>query len=236
MVSNYDELLQKFENEVEYEYSSRIEELQKCENCIELASNNEDEKIIYRKMLVLMVYSYFEGFCKKSLMIYADYINKLDLSTSEVTLGLAATSLGKEFDLLENTSRHPLELKGVLIDKDSMLHKYSRRIEFLGNYEHHFSKKVKIPDTTVNTESNLKSYVLKSILYKLDIDYTTVDPFQNTINMLLGKRNSIAHGDRVRGVDALKYDDYRSQTLKLMGEIKSIVINSFRNKAFLKTE
>lgn len=234
MIINYEKLLQDLENEIEYEYSSRIEELCKCENCIELATHDDEEKKIYRKMLIVMMYSYFEGFCKKALTIYADYISRLNLKTNEVTLGLAASSLEKEFNLLEDTNYHPIELHGELIDKDSRLHRYSRRKEFMGAYSNLIIKKVKIPENAVNTESNLKSYVLKSLLYKFDIDYTAVDPYQHTINELLGKRNSIAHGDTVRGVELVNYEDYKSKTLHLMEAIKNIVINSFRNKAFLK--
>lgn len=234
MVTNYEKLLQKFEDEIEYEYSIRLEELSKYENYIELATDDENEKDIYRKMLVVMIYSYFEGFCKKALLIYIDYINKLHLSTSEVTLGLAASSLEQEFNLLEKTNHNPIGLKGDLIDNDSKLHKYSRRKEFMSNYDKCFSKQVHISDATIDTESNLKSYVLKSLLYKLDIDYTTVDPYQNTINELLGKRNSIAHGDIVRGIDTLKYNDYKSKTINLMDGIKSIIINSYKDKSFLK--
>lgn len=234
MKVGFAELIEKFESEIEYAYLFRLDEFTKFENCINLTDDNEDNLKIYRKMLVVMMYSYFEGFCKNLLMIYANYISKLELTVSEVTSGLAATTLEHEFNLLENSNHKPIELKGELIDKDGKLHRYSRRKEFIENNGMSLNKFVNIPDETIDVESNLKSYVLKSLLYKLDIDYTIVDSYQGTLNELLGRRNAIAHGDMVNGVELSKYNDYKSKILRLMDAIKSTVIDAFRNETFLK--
>ena len=233
MLANFDELLQNFEGDIEYQYSCRVEEFRKCENCINLTNDSESNKDIYRKMLVVMMYSYFEGFCKNVLMLYAHYISSLELKVGEVTSGLAATSLEKDFNMLENSNHKPIELKGELIENDGRLHRFSRRKEFVENNNLHINKTVNIPNETIDVEDNLKSYVLKSLLYKLDIDYTIVDPYQGILNELLGKRNAIAHGDMVNGIELIKYNDYKSKILQLMDAVKTAVLEAFKNETFL---
>lgn len=234
MVNDFDELLQNFEGDVEYQYAHRIEEFNKCENCINLTNDSESNKDIYRKMLIVMMYSYFEGFCKNVLMSYANYISRLELKVNEVTSGLAATSLEEDFNQLENTNHKPIELKGRLIENDGRLHRFSRRKEFVENNNLYINKTVNISSESIDVESNLKSYVLKSLLYKLDIDYTIIDPYQEILNELLGKRNAIAHGDMVNGIELSKYNDYKSKVLKLMDIVKSAIIEAFKNETFLK--
>lgn len=229
---NYDKIYTELTDEIEYEYTQRIEELRKFERCIELSTDNNDVKNDYRKMLIVMAYAYFEGFCKKALLIYIDKINRRGLKTNEVKYGLAAISLQHEFDLLSNPNHKPIPIKGELIDKDARLHRYSRQKEFMEKYSFCMNKTVVIDEAVVDTESNLKSYVLKSLLYKLDLDYTVVDKYQNELNLLIGKRNAIVHGEVVRGISKEEYDDYIHTTEQLMQSIKAIIISAFKEEQY----
>ena len=92
---------------------------------------------------------------------------------------------------------------------------------------------VNIDDKTIDTESNLKSSVLKGLLFKLDLDYTIVDSFQSKINLLLGKRNGIAHGEITRGITKDDYKEYKQNVIELMGMLKATISNSFQNKEYL---
>lgn len=96
------------------------------------------------------------------------------------------------------------------------------------------NKILNISDDVIDTESNLKSHVLKKILFRLDMDFALVDDYQKDINELVNKRNAFAHGDRVRGPSNEEYERYKEQALNLMLKIKSIVYDNFSLKKFLK--
>ena len=231
---DYDILCNELCNEIEYEYSSRIEDLKKFENCIDLSGVSDDEKDDTRKVLIVMTYAYFEGFCKKALLIYLDYINKQKLQVKQVKSSLAASSVKHDFDLLNNQNHKPDEIKGIKISDDAKLFALSRRTEFVEKYRHIMDEYVNLEESVIDTESNLKSSVLKGLLYKLDLDYTIVDSFQGDLNKLIGIRHSIAHGEMVRGIDKTKYCEYKQNAVVLMSNVKDIIINSFRSKAYLK--
>lgn len=227
---NFNESLSE---ELERAFSCRIEELTLFENTIFLATTNEDNLGKCRKMLIVMVYAYFEGFCKDALTIYIDYINRLQVMTKDVTNGIAASSIEADYALLLNSNHKPEPLRGKLLDQDGILHQFARRKEFWGKYSQLLNKKVELSDKLIDAESNLKSDVLKKLLYKLDLDYTKVDDFQSELNHLIGIRNSVAHGNLTRGILKDTYDNYKTTATHLMKEIKELITSSYVNRIFL---
>lgn len=229
----YTEICTQLNDEIEYEYSTRIQDLQKFENCIELSVVTDEEKDNTRKVLIVMAYAYFEGFCKHALLIYADYINRQSLTVKQVKPCLAASATKHDFDLLHNPEHKPTEIRGIKIAADARLYRLSRRTEFMEKYQTIMNSTVVIDDKVVDTESNLKSEVLKSLLYKLDLDYTIVDNYQNTLNKVLGIRNAIAHGEIRRPIEKTKYEDYKNDIIALMDIVKETINSSFRDKTYL---
>lgn len=230
---SYQDICIQLNDDIEYEYSTRIEELQFFENCLELSQICEDDKSNTRKMLIVMAYAYFEGFCKHALLIYADYINRQHLLVNQVKPSIAATSAQHDFNLLENQGHKPIDIRGTRIKDDSKLFKLSRRADFISKYRSIMELQVNIDDKTLDTESNLKSSVLKGLLFKLDLDYTIVDSFQSKLNSLIGKRNGIAHGEITRGITKDDYKSYRQNLIDLMDILKSTISTSFQNKEYL---
>lgn len=229
----YQETCILLNDDLEYEYSTRVEELQKYENCLELSQVSDDEKNNNRKVLIVMAYACFEGFCKHALLIYVDYINRQNLLVKQVKSCLAATSTKRDFDLLNNPNHKPMEIRGTKIKEDGKLFVLSRRSEFMEKYRAIMDNNVYIDEETIDTESNLKSTVLKGLLYKLDLDYTVVDSYQNKLNSLLGKRNGIAHGEITRGIEKGDYQSYKNDIIDLMIRVKNVILSSFQNKDYL---
>lgn len=52
--------------------------------------------------------------------------------------------------------------------------------------------------------------------------------------MLLCRRNSIAHGDLVRGIEESEYCDYKKAAIEVMEKLKSEIINNYKYKKYLK--
>ncbi|MBU7008723.1 MAE_28990/MAE_18760 family HEPN-like nuclease [Phosphitispora fastidiosa] len=230
----FSELCENILEELEIEYSNRISELVEYENFMATYSQNEVFNENYRKMLTIMLYSYFEGFCKQSLLIYVDYLNRTNELVSRIKHGLAAATIEKSFVNLANSNHKPVDLGERALKEDGILQLYGRRREFFSEYVDIVGKTLCIPDGVVDTESNLKSSVLKKLLYKLEIDFSIVDDFQTDINEVVNKRNALAHGDRTRGVTLNEYIKYRENVINLMGLLKSTIYENFYYKKYLK--
>lgn len=231
---DYNSLCQDLFAELEEEFTVRIDELNSYENILVSSGSSEEIKEKYRKMLIVMLYAYFEGFCKKALLIYIEYINSSNLIISQVKDGLAAATLDNEFTRLLNSNYKPVILGDNALKDDGILQIYGRQKEFISSYKELMEKKVQLAHKIIDTDSNLRSHVLKKLLYRLEMNFSIVEDNQTTLNELVNKRNSIAHGDRVRGVSKPEYLDYKNKTIELMKKLKDTIYENFYNKSYLK--
>lgn len=233
---DFTELCEALRAELELEYSTRLSELVEYENFLAANSQNQTFDENYRKMLVIMLYSYFEGFCKRALLIYVDYLNRTNELVSRIKYGLAAITIEKHFLNLANPNYKPVILGERTIKEDGVLQIHGRRREFISEYIGIIEKTLCIPDSIVDTESNLRSHVLKKLLFKLEIDFTIVDDFQTDVNEVVNKRNAIAHGDRTRGFTLQEYNKYREKVINLMTILKTTIYDSYYHKKYLKDD
>lgn len=218
--------------QVEEELSWRIEELVFLRNQLSFIEK-DDDKTRYRKSLVVMLYSYYEGFCKSAFQIYVQAINSEKLTRSDVNLFIRTSSLNEIFLAYGNESKKDSRFNKFL-PEDTKLHKYSRQITFINEFSSFLSETVNLPEDIVDTESNLKPIVLKKILYRLGFPFEEIDISENTINKLLSYRNAISHGSKKAGIDAPEYEELESSVRKLMNNIREIIINSIINASYLE--
>lgn len=198
--------------------------------------SDKNDHDCYRKALVLILYSHFEGFCKDILTEYVNYINSQELSTAYITPPLKAAAMSEKFSAYDNTDQKCRIFKNLLPD-DEKLHKYSRRIDFINEIPKFFSEKAELPaETIVDPESNLKATILKKILFTLGLDHTLCDEvLSNKISRLLEFRNQIAHGSfKDKGITESQYLLVENSTTSLMEDIKCLVIKAATNKEYLE--
>ena len=221
--------------EIEREYTLRFNDLNDIENFLVASDATDEFQSLYRKMLIVMLYAYYEGFCKKALEIYAEYVNATHEYVKDLKYEIASATLRDEFEKLENRNYLPVRIRGEAIKQDNVLQRFGRRSEFFEAYEKNMGKKVNLPDNIVDTESNLSPHVLKSLLYRLSLDYTIVDSVQGNINKLVGLRNSIAHGDIVREFTEEEYKECKNAVFEVMDNLKQEIIEKYRIKGYLNT-
>ena len=228
MLKDYDSLSE----ELEFEYRKRIDELNDYEKFLLLHDTPEsDFANSYRKMLLVMLYAYFEGFCKKSFLIYIDYINQTKEPISHLQPNLAAFTMNNEFKLLNNSNHKPIRLDSEDLD-DNKLQLLGRRTEFVSKYVKQMNMSVDISEGLVDTESNLKSYVLKKLMYCLALDYEKVSSQKRIINGLVDKRNAIAHGDMARAISKAEYEKYKMNILSIMNMVRNEILAGYKNKLY----
>lgn len=220
-------------SELEEEFSWRHTEIRKLQNILSLLTD-ESEKTVYRKSLVVMLYSHFEGFCKFTFLYYIKKINGQEYKRKQLNKALITASMNTEFLAYENLDKKCKIFQRTLPD-DTALHRYSRRIDFLDAFSDLLDTIAHIPDNVVDTESNLKPIVLRKILFRLGFDISIAKKYDNDINRLLKYRNDIAHGGgKFRyGLTNDDYTDIKDATLQLMENIKELVAHSLRDETFL---
>lgn len=215
---NLDEILAELELELEW----RESELRLLKNRLPDFSKVEEQRR-YRKALVVMLYSHFEGFCKVALSIYAKAINEQKFDCGYVNDSIAAAALADVFKALENPNKKCDLFRSTLPD-DSSLHRFARQVDLVGNIRELWSRTAQIPvDDVVDTESNLSYYVIQKILYRLGLPHEAFKDFSGTIGRLIHYRHNLAHGKFMEGLDHDEYQPLEDLVLTMMREIKGIV-------------
>jgi hypothetical protein len=198
--------------DLESDRLQREAELRLVENIAARASAVSERDMLFRS-LVLLTYAHLEGFCKFALLAYTGAVNSLRLQCRDASSAIVATSLGTAFAALRDiNSKHP-ECSRKLPD-DRELHMLWRERTFVDAYDAFMARQVEIPDKIVDTRANLNSTILKRNLYQLGLDYPAVDKHKRSIDMLLGVRNAIAHGDALRVPTAVQIKEYTSAVSK----------------------
>lgn len=220
----------EFRAQLEEELSWRLEEILFFQNQGANLTGQEGDK--YRRSLILILYSNFEGLCKFSLSLYVAAVNNENIDCSAATHAIAAASLSDVFLALRDPVKKTPAFSSELPD-DSKLHRFARDREFVKNTRDIMSRKVKIPDNYIDTESNLKPIVLRKNLYKLGLAHDQFSEIESDIDRLLNIRNEVAHGASRSGVSLVLYEKLRQSTLHVMREIVVAVANAFADRHYL---
>jgi hypothetical protein len=219
--------------DIENELTWRTNEIRFFQNQSELISQ-EDQKDQFRRVLILLLYAHFEGFCKFSFLLYVNAINNENIKCKDANYTIAAATLSNVFRALRNNQSKCDIFRKTLPD-DTKLHQLSREIEFVEKTQLINDKLVVIPESIVDTESNLKPIVLRKILYSLGFPHDQFDSLEENIKELLKYRNSIAHGEMKDGINETIYNELKASTLLIMNKIKSDIMSALSNKTYLKT-
>jgi hypothetical protein len=196
-------------------------------------SGSDDEKNMIKRSLVLVAYAHLEGFCKFSLFSYTAALNSLGINCCDASIPVAAASLSKVFAALRDPqSKHPVFRRRM--PDDAQLHLAAREQIFLESFHEVSSGKLEIPDRVVDTKSNLSPDVLRKMLFQLGLSYSTVEQHQSNLAKLLGIRNAIAHGDRLRVPADLELADYIASAFAIMAFLQNEIFVALQNQVYLR--
>lgn len=217
---------------METELAWRQEELAFLKNQL---SNIQEEiqRDKYRKCLVLMLYSHFEGFIKICLLSYIQYVNSLHLKRENFNEELVVSSMHREFNAYDNNDEKCNIFKKKL-PEDKRLHRFYRRVNLLEELDVFKQNDLLIPDETVDTESNLWYIVLQKNLYKVGLPIDLFGDLSSDIDALVNRRNSIAHGTERAGVSENEYLKWETKTNRVMEEIIKCIYHNVCYEKYLK--
>lgn len=221
----------EFRAQLEEEFAWRIEEILFFQNqCAILEQEEKKEK--FRRALVLLLYSNFEGFCKFGFTLYVSAINEENIDCKDANYAIAAASLSDVFASLRDGSKKAKEFKNDNPD-DTKLHRFARDREFIERAFELMARKVNIPDKVVDTESNLKPVVLRKNLYRLGLPHDQFSSLEPEIDQLLNLRNKIAHGETKQGIPEKLYEQLKTSAFDIMSGITTGLTQAVAEKWYL---
>jgi hypothetical protein len=197
-----------------------------------LPTKQEQNK--YRRAIILLLYSHFEGFFKFALQVYVDAINGCGILCGEANHAIAAASLSEAFKALRDPSSKSDLFRNELPD-DSKLHRLTRDREFVERTHEFWNRPVCIPDDAIDVESNLKPAVLRKNIYLLGLPTERFAGVERDINNLLRIRNQIAHGASKEGIQEQAYERFRKITFGLMDILKRELTKALQEQSYRKS-
>jgi hypothetical protein len=228
---NASDLLAQLEDELTW----RQNEIRLLHNQLAFIEKNA-QRDVWRKALVVMLYSHLEGFCKSAFCYYAEAVNKEKLRRQDVNYPLAASCFEEPFKMLRDQSHKHAAFKGKTAPNDTQLHQFYRESTFIENVDAFLTESVEIPvDKVVSTESNLTPTVLQKLLYRLGFDPDALAPQHGDISLLVNNRHSIAHGRQRNGIDEMTYERVRRATYAVMDGVKRLIFLAASKKAHLRS-
>jgi hypothetical protein len=219
--------------QLERELTWRKDEMRLLHNQLEFIRKDEDKKS-YRKSLVVMLYSHYEGFCKRAFLIYINAINKERFKCSEMNDYIVTACFADIFTALDISNAKCKIFKPKLPD-DTKLHKFCRQVNFISEMDNFLSKEANIPEDVIDTESNLKREVMRKILFRLGFPYDAFKKHEDKIKDLLEARNEIAHGTFINGIEEDVYKKFERFTYEIMSELMDLLMQALINKAYLRS-
>ncbi len=150
---------------------------------------------------VALLYAHWEGFVKEVSEAYVDYISRLGLNYCQLRPNFVALAMRGRISECGGTRKTSIHLKLV----DFFLTEYNGRAQFPR-------------EGGINTESNLRSNVLKEIMVTLGLDFSLYETEATYIDThLVDARNSIAHGEPM----APTQKEYKELHQKVIGFIET---------------
>lgn len=218
--------------QIEEELTWRQNEIRFLKNQLSNIVSDSDKKR-YRKSLVVMLYSHYEGYCKTVFLIYVKTVNSNAVNRLHANDFIMAASLSDIFKAYGNLDKKSEVFKNSL-PADEKLHLFARQVDFVKAIDGLWNELLVIPEDIVDTESNLKPIVMRKILFRLGFEHDCFSKYEGEIHHLLHKRNNVAHGFEKQGVEEKEYDEVEKATYTIMNELKKMIVQALYGFKFLK--
>lgn len=195
--------------------------------------SKEGDRDRFRRAQLVMLYAHAEGFCKVALLIYLRAINDSNIPCQVASDELVASA----FDEIFHALRFGDEKGKVFATKlppDPKLFVAARRRDFIAEYENIMHRPIRLPESAINTESNLSSVVLRRNLFRLGFPPDLLAEYEANLDELVNRRNNIAHGVDESVVKSTDYDRLQRAVLQAMDSIALVIVDALDSGFYLR--
>lgn len=180
-------------------------------------SLSSDEKILYLKSIVPMIYAYLEGFIKRSLKMYLELVNEKNLTYNEISPKLLVYKIEKQYN--------------CFLDR---FEKIEKKVNLINN----FLKDIQEAEVKLffneSKVQNINCDRLNKILDEFDFENIKDKKINNGLNKLLQYRNGIAHGENSYKVSETLIVEFIDTIINTMDIISDIIVKGYNEKKYLK--
>lgn len=227
-----------FRAQLQYDLDWRKREIAILANQLDFISENDKE--IYCKALIVLLYSHFEGFCRLAFLTYLKLINDEKITRSCATEYIIASSLLDLFHDIKHTKNFNSNCCDIfnVSSNEVKFSKHFIQTQFIRKFDEILMQEINISEklsaNIVDAESNLSPKVISRILYRLGLPYDEFDRYKGNICNLLKRRNSYAHGDHVVGIKERDYRDLEESIFSMISDLMMLLTSAAENKCYLK--
>jgi hypothetical protein len=183
---------------------------------------NADNEGIYRCMLRAswaLLYAHYEGFTKFCWELLLDQVEGKKVVIEELREDFLVLALEKKFRKLRGNLNSAVLWKFFRDDLPQDLH----------------DEAVFDPDCRLETESNLWPNVFERECAKVGIVSKTLQASRARFNVLVSRRNDIAHGKNMTIKSVEEYTDYEKAVLLVMHELALQVLDILENQSYKRS-
>ncbi|MTJ55459.1 hypothetical protein FJR38_23660 [Anabaena sp. UHCC 0253] len=207
--------IDELEEIIAQDFSWRRKELTNLKNLC-LSSKNQIKNTLLKSGVVIL-YSHWEGFVKKSSIAFCEYINGKGIPYNQLICNFHVCAILEYFQ-----GQYP--------------HKnFKAALSLVDGSGIQLSNKCSInSEKYIDTKSNLNSEVLKEITMKIGIDYSLYETKENLIDQrFLGFRNAVSHGE-YRDIEESDFLELFGEITTLIEIYKNQILNSAIQESYLK--
>jgi hypothetical protein len=216
--------------ELEAELEWRQAELRFLANTLEGLNRNSDRDR-FRRVIVVMLYAHVEGFCKVAFSTYVNLLNRRRLACRDVAECIAAAAFSNVFHALAFGDRKGKVFPSAVPADDKLL-VFARQREFFVELDRLLREPISIPDSIVNTESNLGSVTLRRNLFRLGFSVNLLEHHDRALDELMNRRNNIAHGIDPAIVRESDYQRLKKATFEAKDEMALAIVDAVEQEQY----
>lgn len=178
---------------------------------------NQNHMNMLRRYIVPAIYALWEGFVKKTMLVYIREINKANIMAEALSMNilLYTTKVDENLRLTTIRDKRPVQEK------------------FIKNFRDFISLPVHIKPS-VETESNVNLEVANKLLGAFNIEQLPGNKYSGKLHKLLNYRNAIAHGDNSISVSEKDVAEFSDLIVDLMADVVIRVEKGLDIKSYLE--
>ena len=162
-----------------------------------------------------LLYAHYEGFTKFAWDLYLEALERKGMTRRDVCEELASFSLSKQFQAL----------------------KTSMPIHEIWHFcAHEFSNQMTQPlafETRLETQSNLWPELFRKNNEKIGVLCSQISLEEMRIKSLVGRRNAIAHGEKLEIKDVREYQIYENSVILVLHDLALAIVENLSTGSFL---